>query len=254
MDGDWQCGNTDCMNHTRMVFAKFSSCPKCGFAKGGERLGDWICPNTTCLNHEKTVWASKAVCPKCGAGKPNSGGKGFPGQFAASGRANIGSQRGGLSGPVHSRGYAGSNPEDWQCPNDECCNHKKGVFARHDTCPKCFSPKPEVPMCVPGQDWQCPNSSCSNHDRGVFGKHDSCPKCFTAKPEAANPVPGTDWQCPNTSCINHRRMVFGKNRVCSQCGSTNPYVDGDTTGTFDNTDLHSATGAARSRSPYRVFR
>merc|ERR1712154_315822 len=31
---------------------------------------------------------------------------------------------------------------DWPCPNPDCYNHRANVFAKHDTCPKCFAAKP----------------------------------------------------------------------------------------------------------------
>ncbi|CAJ1358774.1 unnamed protein product [Effrenium voratum] len=30
---DWQCPNTECINNTKMVFGKHSSCPSCGTAR-----------------------------------------------------------------------------------------------------------------------------------------------------------------------------------------------------------------------------
>jgi hypothetical protein len=32
--GDWRCPDEDCINHTKLVFAKHQSCPKCGAERG----------------------------------------------------------------------------------------------------------------------------------------------------------------------------------------------------------------------------
>merc|ERR1712194_548335 len=39
-------------------------------------------------------------------------------------------------------GVGGSKPGEWQCPNDECRNHRNNVFAKHTTCPSCGAPNP----------------------------------------------------------------------------------------------------------------
>jgi|EP00927_Polykrikos_kofoidii_P067852 hypothetical protein len=246
MPGDWQCPNMFCINHTRMVFAKFTACPKCCAAKEAGRPGDWVCPNATCLNNKNAVFGSKTACPRCGTLRPGSSG-GLPSVNTSYGGKSFG--KGNLAitfgsswfGQVNPAGLAG-NPGDWQCPNEACLNNKKGVFAKNDTCPKCLSPKPTSPGNVPGQDWQCPNTSCMNHEKGVFGKHDFCPKCFTPKPDFPSPVEGADWQCPNVECMNNKRMVFGKHSACPACGAVKPTAN----------VLSAIRGAGgRSRSPYR---
>merc|ERR1740139_338067 len=211
--GDWQCPNQACSNHTSMVFASKSACPKCGCEKpqggggggqgmmmgnmgmmggnmgmmGGGKGGDWQCPNTDCFNHANMVFASKSTCPKCGSEKPQGG----QGMMMMPG-GNIGMMGGGKGG-------------DWQCPNQACSNHTSMVFASKSACPKCGSEKPQGGggggqainmvhmggMMMGGKgggkggkggDWQCPNQDCKNHTTMVFASKDSCPKCGTPKP------------------------------------------------------------------------
>jgi len=78
--GDWQCPNSDCLNHKRMVFGKNDACPKCGAEKpvprgrggrGGSFAEDWQCPTPDCQNHRNKVFAKHQSCPQCGAEKPN---------------------------------------------------------------------------------------------------------------------------------------------------------------------------------------
>merc|ERR1719491_1314473 len=88
---------------------------------GGDRAGDWSCPNTDCINNTKMVFARHATCPKCGS--PPDGAP-------------------AASGPPQSGPSNGGRPGDWNCPNQQCVNSFKGVFARHATCPKCGIPKP----------------------------------------------------------------------------------------------------------------
>merc|ERR1711924_416785 len=78
--GDWQCPNTECLNHHKMVFGKNDSCPACGASKplggiisGHGNPGDWQCPNADCINHTKMVFAKNDTCPKCFAAKPEGG-------------------------------------------------------------------------------------------------------------------------------------------------------------------------------------
>lgn len=63
--GDWKCPNRDCINHTKLVFGRHDSCPKCG----EERKDDWKCPNADCINHKNRVFGKHDSCPKCGSAK-----------------------------------------------------------------------------------------------------------------------------------------------------------------------------------------
>lgn len=185
---DWQCSNTECINHTKLVFGRHDSCPSCGAAKEAKREGDWQCPNPSCQNNRSNVFASKTHCPKCHTPRPNG--------------KQGGQQRGYMMQPMPMQMHApmpmvpmfmgkggGGNRQmsaagDWQCPDPSCINHTKLVFGRHDSCPKCGCEKPE-----PGQaggragDWQCPNEECLNHTKMVFGTKDTCPKCGAANPD-----------------------------------------------------------------------
>lgn len=256
--GDWLCPNQACRNAQNGVFAKHSSCPKCGSLKGapsrgtsglspwtsgtlssprggqiqgsspGPQEGDWQCPNQNCINHDKMVFGKHESCPKCGSLKmANGGGEARPG--------------------------------DWKCPNPACVNHANGVFGKHDSCRKCGCPRPGrgapapsmiyqppgrgfqvqrmMPAMAPGArdgDWMCPNMDCVNNRRMVFGKHDSCPACGTMR----GAKKAGDWQCPNLECKNHRNGVFGKYSECPACGEAKP------------TPLLSGGGGRnRSRSP-----
>merc|ERR1719223_2558178 len=124
MPGDWQCPNIFCINHTRMVFAKFTACPKCCAAKEAGRPGDWVCPNGTCLNNKNAVFGTKMACPRCGLHRPGSSG-GLPSVNASHGGKGFGKGNPaltfgfGMFGQVNPAGLAG-NPGDWQCPNESC--------------------------------------------------------------------------------------------------------------------------------------
>jgi len=201
MPDDWQCPNTGCINNTKMVFGKRSSCPKCGTARNAKQPGDWQCPNIQCVNNKNTVFASKPMCPKCGAPRP---GGGFAGAMNVSmpyvqqqtprpsampfalngGQYALPSQAWGMPGG----GMCGSGaPGDWRCPNMDCINNRKMVFAKNATCPKCGTAREVVPTRVQGSvnpgDWECPDTNCLNHRNKVFAKHTHCPSCGQAKPE-----------------------------------------------------------------------
>jgi len=247
---DWLCPNPGCINAVKGVFAKHQSCPKCGAPKGlapgaggmggakggpkggggGGRPGDWLCPNPECINATKAVFGSKDNCPQCFAPRE----QGVPVAMA---------QR-----PSHGAGAGPQRQGDWMCPNPSCMNASKGVFGRHDSCPKCGAsrhdgapmgyadkgkgkgigappapsrqPQWNMPSAMPGpgggqgEDWLCPNMTCVNSTKGVFGRHLACPKCGCCKPG--------DWRCPNGQCINHSKMVFEKNTLCPKCGTAKP--------------------------------
>lgn len=213
MPDDWQCPNPSCLNHTKMVFAKRSSCPSCGTARNAKQPGDWQCPNQQCVNNRNTVFASKTACPKCGSPRPGSFGPivqatavrntgPYPTSTGpafrppiAGGFANVrpAIANGGFAGGGFANGFAGNavhasaGPGDWQCPNVSCMNNTRMVFGKNQTCPKCGSPK-EAPRVHRNQnqnpnDWQCPNTECLNHRNKVFAKHASCPSCGSDKPE-----------------------------------------------------------------------
>merc|ERR1740139_2062133 len=220
--GDWQCPNQACSNHTSMVFASKSACPKCGCEKpqggggggngmmmgnmgmmggnmgmmGGGKGGDWQCPNTDCFNHANMVFASKSTCPKCGSEKPQGGGGGGKGMMMG----NMGMMGGNMGGKGGGKGGKGG---DWQCPNQDCKNHTTMVFASKDSCPSCGSAKPAHTGVLDLRgggpyggggggggymregDWKCPNQTCKNHTKMVFGSKAECPKCGTPKPVGA---------------------------------------------------------------------
>lgn len=123
-------------------------------------------------------------------------------------------------------------PGDWMCPNLDCQNSKRGVFAKHQQCPQCGCPKEDMPAPQRGgnrggeheDDWQCPNTTCLNHEKMVFGKHESCPKCGSLKDAGGGNGEGRpgDWKCPNAACVNNRNAVFGKHDRCPKCGSPRP--------------------------------
>eukprot|EP00440_Ansanella_granifera_P063669 gb/GFBE01069031.1/.p2 GENE.gb/GFBE01069031.1/~~gb/GFBE01069031.1/.p2 ORF type:complete len:300 (-),score=56.90 gb/GFBE01069031.1/:82-981(-) len=187
---DWQCPNTECHNHTNMVFGKHESCPKCGTAKNAKQAGDWLCANPQCINSKNCVFASKHSCPKCGMPKPAYGkrGGGFGGGMGGGFGASLLTQLMG-GGMMPS---ANAKPGDWLCPNTTCINNQKYVFARHAACPKCGCQKPASAQIAgtdnPG-DWQCPNVGCRNHTNRVFAKHASCPSCGHQKPAGLPAAP-----------------------------------------------------------------
>jgi len=211
MPDDWQCPNATCINNTKMVFGKRSSCPSCGTARNAKQPGDWQCPNTGCLNHRNTVFASKVSCPKCGAPRPGSftppamnhrapamhhrapmpalpalgNVRALPPAVQGA-LAALPPQIQGLLGirPEFSNTVGGGAPGDWRCPNVGCMNNRRMVFAKNSACPKCGEPKPTGRTqggSNPG-DWQCPNTECLNNRNKVFAKHTSCPACGQEKP------------------------------------------------------------------------
>eukprot|EP00416_Gambierdiscus_australes_P009177 CAMPEP_0171125978 /NCGR_PEP_ID=MMETSP0766_2-20121228/112385_1 /TAXON_ID=439317 /ORGANISM="Gambierdiscus australes, Strain CAWD 149" /LENGTH=314 /DNA_ID=CAMNT_0011588979 /DNA_START=42 /DNA_END=986 /DNA_ORIENTATION=+ len=224
MADDWQCPNSGCINHTKLVFGKRSSCPSCGTARNAKQPGDWQCPNVQCLNHRNTVFASKMTCPKCGQPRP--------GAFVATGsqQVQVNNPLAGLQLPFgnllnmtmrtdmadgNGMSVGGGSPGDWRCPNVSCINNRKMVFAKNSMCPKCGSLKETAaPMPQPGHV-HTDGTACVGHGHG-----------------GGNPG---DWVCPNTDCLNHRNKVFAKHSQCPNCGMEKPE------------ELR-----ARSRSPYRM--
>merc|ERR1719277_1989890 len=102
---------------------------------GSGNPGDWQCPNAACMNHSKMVFAKNASCPKCGAPKPT----GLPNLAALAGLGGMGmnmmSMPGmgavmGMGGGLPPKQRGGSNPGDWRCPNTDCKNHRNHVFAK----------------------------------------------------------------------------------------------------------------------------
>jgi len=186
---DWQCPNTGCINHTKMVFGRKASCPKCGTARNAKQPGDWQCPNPNCLNHTNTVFARNPQCPKCGAPRMGSCAPQIL-QMIQPFMGDKGKGK-GFFNPMAGGGGHGSNPGDWQCPNSSCINNSKMVFGKHESCPKCGTAKMPAFGGKGGKggkgsdnpgDWQCPNTDCLNHRNKVFAKHTTCPQCGQDRP------------------------------------------------------------------------
>mmetsp|Transcript_16872 Transcript_16872/g.38109 ORF Transcript_16872/g.38109 Transcript_16872/m.38109 type:complete len:463 (-) Transcript_16872:69-1457(-) len=229
MPNDWQCPNTDCLNHIKMVFGKKLTCPSCGTARN-DQPGDWQCTNPLCLNHNNTVFASQTNCPSCGTLRAGAGsfgpvgqamamrpagpyqmsanpmqgfgkgfekgcGKGFEKGFdkgcaKGCGKGGWDNGMGGMgNGPVNAA------PGDWPCPNPVCMNNTRLVFAKNQSCPKCGTPKPMKQVRSDPGDWQCPNLECLNSRNSVFAKHANCPACGSAKPPPSN-ITTEDWLGP----------------------------------------------------------
>jgi len=196
MDTDWSCSKTDCINHTKMVFGKKASCPSCGTARHAKNPGDWTCPNDSCVNSRNTVFGSKQSCPKCGTPKPASfrnGGIRTAVVIQAQPAMQYYQPRqggGGYGAPAPPMYHYPAAPPvntsqngDWECPDVSCINHRKLVFGKNETCPKCNSAKPaQRGRGAKDGDWPCPNTDCKNNRNNVFGKHESCPQCGEAKP------------------------------------------------------------------------
>jgi len=247
MPGDWACPNADCINSKKLVFGKNDACPKCGTARNAKQPGDWRCPNAQCLNHKSNVFASKMSCPKCGTMRPGSAGMGmgmFPQAMVAGG---CGGGRVGMLAMQMSQmpmmmasprivgggkgGGANGTPGDWQCPNANCMNHSKMVFASKSSCPKCGSARPSaMPMGL-----NMMNNMMMGMGGGMVGGMGGG-MGMSRNRGGANPG---DWRCPNTDCQNHRNSVFAKHESCPKCGAEKP----DDAGGF---------GMARSRSPHRM--
>jgi len=163
--GDWQCPNTQCINHTNYpssyVYGSSVNCKKCGTGKTAQRPGDWCCPNPQCINNRNCVYGSKPACNKCGCprpplnvGKANYGGQAFCPPINSGGTrapASNGSHPALGNGP-YSSPYPGMAPSgaplprqgDWHCPNPVCKNHTGNVvYASKTICPLCGMAKPD---------------------------------------------------------------------------------------------------------------
>merc|ERR1719444_705188 len=123
-----------------------------GGCGGGAKPGDWQCPNVNCQNHTKMVFGSKPNCPQCGSANPMQGGGMMGGGCMMGGMGNMGNMGGmGMGGGCMMGGCGnGAKPGDWQCPNTDCQNHTKFVFASKSVCPKCGSSKPAEGGCGEG--------------------------------------------------------------------------------------------------------
>jgi len=162
--GDWQCPNTQCINHTNYpssyVYGSSVNCKKCGTGKTAERPGDWCCPNPQCMNNRNCVYGSKPACPKCGCprpplnvGKGNYGGQAFCPPVHAGTRVPVSNGSYSAGGPYSSAYLSMPRPGapvprhgDWHCANPECKNHTDNVvYASKTTCPICGMAKPDDP-------------------------------------------------------------------------------------------------------------
>ena len=207
--GDWMCPNPNCVNSRNSVFGKHQSCPKCLCLNMWSFI--FLVSFLRALFSGDFVWMTWPII-RCGMPKPTLGSTkpaalqsaaaavtaatpsvAAAAKPSASAAASPASMMRYLQGPMGmSQGYGFDNymaaalqstlmasfgrPGDWQCPNMECVNHKRMVFAKHETCPQCGSGKPGKGGSNP-QDWQCPNTECVNHRNLVFAKHASCPRC-----------------------------------------------------------------------------
>jgi hypothetical protein len=165
---DWALQKTDCLNNTKRVFGSMSACPSAGTARNAKNPRDWQCPNVSCVNNRNAVFASKSRCPLCGEAKPvGERGVGFP-------MLQQGPPMQQFMQPASSR-----KPEDWQCPNVTCQDHKSLVTSRHDTCPKCGSEKPHERGGISNPvDWQRPHTDHRQQDslddemRSLYGRQE----------------------------------------------------------------------------------
>eukprot|EP00927_Polykrikos_kofoidii_P068627 TRINITY_DN63973_c0_g1_i1.p1 TRINITY_DN63973_c0_g1~~TRINITY_DN63973_c0_g1_i1.p1 ORF type:complete len:337 (+),score=61.11 TRINITY_DN63973_c0_g1_i1:83-1093(+) len=242
---DWACPNKGCINSTRMVFGKKTSCPACGSARSAKTPGDWLCPNGACINSRNTVFASKVVCPKCGSPRP---GGAVVNSFSPSGGGCLGGCFGGCGGCGCGGGvFMSQAPPPMMMPQPVLSGLPSAFaapFAGANLGPLLgvFDGGNGRPQAVNGKlgDWKCPNTSCMNNRKMVFAKHTTCPQCGTPRGgSGAGNNPG-DWQCPNSSCMNHRNQVFAKHAKCPACGTLNPGLD----------EIGSFRSSGRSRSPH----
>lgn len=255
-ENDWPCPNVECINHTRLVFGRKTSCPACHTARNAKQPGDWQCPNVQCVNHKNTVFAKNTICPKCHCPRPGTQPqmpvptrRGEPPRFSA-GRAP---PRYAAPPMMQHPGDLVSTLQD-MLKNPTAAQVVLGALAAaipqlagqsvsgsgvqpspvHHGRP----PNPQAGSFNPG-DWQCPRPDCINHVRKVFARHEVCPQCGSRKaqqfqpPHSRNERPD-DWACPNTGCKNHRNKVFARHQHCPECGQPKPEFD-----------------VARSRSPRR---
>mmetsp|Transcript_12830 Transcript_12830/g.14995 ORF Transcript_12830/g.14995 Transcript_12830/m.14995 type:complete len:242 (-) Transcript_12830:116-841(-) len=161
-EGDWHCPNAGCVNSTNLVFGRNDACPRCGTPKPGDKPGAKATAAVAALQY---LPLPKSMSPLDITAF----------NLATTMMAHLNSQP-GLNG----------RPGDWQCPNRECVNHKRMVFAKNEMCPQCGASKPSPVGLKAGNphDWQCPNSECQNHRNYVFAKHEMCPRCGTSKDQS----------------------------------------------------------------------
>lgn len=157
------------------------------------REGDWHCPNPGCVNSTNLVFGSKDACPRCGTPKPGEKPAAKPTaavsalQYLPLPNSMSPLDITAFNIATTMMAHLSGRPGDWQCPNRECVNHKRMVFAKNETCPQCGSAKPSQVGLKGGgnpHDWQCPNSECQNHRNYVFAKHEMCPRCGTSKDQS----------------------------------------------------------------------
>merc|ERR1719277_1969907 len=113
---DWACPNTDCWNHTHMVFAKHMACPKCGAEKPMEQQLQQLMQQQQQQEQQQQQQQQEAMAAMGGLG----GG-------LSMGMTGMGMGMEAMGAPKGNPG--GANPNDWACPNTDCWNHTHMVFA-----------------------------------------------------------------------------------------------------------------------------
>lgn len=222
-EGDWQCPNVECINHTKYVFGKHASCPSCGQPRNPKTVGDWLCPNPSCVNSRNSVFGKHQSCPKCGMSRPTTYGGAKPTAStpkpvtpaADTGTTSSSSMMRYLQGSM-GYGSEGFGSEGYGSQGYASQGYASKGYGLNDYMAAALTSTLMASLGRPG-DWQCPNMECVNNKRMVFAKHETCPLCGTAKPGKGGSNP-QDWQCPNAECVNHRNLVFAKHATCPRCG------------------------------------
>mmetsp|Transcript_31144 Transcript_31144/g.61161 ORF Transcript_31144/g.61161 Transcript_31144/m.61161 type:complete len:371 (+) Transcript_31144:83-1195(+) len=246
--GDWQCPNTQCVNHTNYpasyVYGSSVNCKKCGTGKAAQRPGDWCCPNPQCINHRNCVYGSKSVCPKCGCprpplnmGKANPAGQAWcpPVSSATTVKAESNGSyptgAGGAGSYAHAnhsmppRGAPVPRHGDWHCPNPACKNHTGNVvYASKTICPICGMAKPEDPEVpdVPAPPTTPPPASVRRLPMRMVQQPPPVAAPQAPKAKGRETRPG-DWNCTNPGCKNFAdNVVYGSKTHCPLCNAPRP--------------------------------
>eukprot|EP00930_Biecheleria_cincta_P056179 TRINITY_DN4234_c0_g1_i1.p1 TRINITY_DN4234_c0_g1~~TRINITY_DN4234_c0_g1_i1.p1 ORF type:complete len:733 (-),score=108.29 TRINITY_DN4234_c0_g1_i1:29-2197(-) len=174
--------------------------------------GDWFCPS--CEDHN---FAKNETCRKCNTAKPSTPSNVVGNASTVSEVKGRSACRRFLAGTCNKGKdclFAHIAGGDWICP--ECGDHN---FARNDTCRKCGSSKPSVPI------EPVIRREASGSSAGAIGElkgREACKRflqgtCSKGKDCLFAHIAEGDWACPE--CGDHN---FARNDTCRKCGDPKP--------------------------------